>query len=52
MRRRQVWAARQTPETPPVTAVTAPAVESKYLCPKCGKEFRRGMFIHQKHCKG
>jgi hypothetical protein len=28
------------------------AVLSKYLCSKCGKEYRRGMYFHQKFCKG
>ena len=23
-----------------------------HLCPKCGKEVRRGMYFHQKYCKG
>ena len=25
---------------------------SKYACPKCGKEYRRGMFFHKKYCRG
>ena len=25
---------------------------SQYACPKCGKEVRRGMYFHQKYCKG
>lgn len=27
-------------------------VLKKYECPHCGKEYRRGMYFHQLHCKG
>ena len=27
-------------------------VVSPYECPKCHKEYRRGMFFHKKYCKG
>lgn len=32
-------------ETPVLTKLTP-------KCPKCGREFIRGMFIHTKYCKG
>ncbi len=64
MRRRQIWAMRAK-EATPLTAIfeggenAQQAIEdyqyaevTKYLCPKCGKEFRRGLHLHVKHCKG
>lgn len=38
----------ETTVTPPSSTVSL----SKYLCSKCGKEYRRGMYFHQKYCDG
>ena len=32
--------------------IETPLIASKYACSKCGKEVRRGMFFHQKYCRG
>ena len=45
-------------ERPEIPAILLPAVEpkdypvNKKACSKCGKEFPRGLTMHEKHCKG
>lgn len=63
-RRRPIWAeqARVTNaveqeiqhETQDETRKDADAAVqvNPYLCSKCGKEYRRGMYFHHKFCKG
>ena len=33
-------------------AVNTPIKTTGTNCKKCGKEFRRGLFMHEKYCKG
>ena len=39
-------------DTPAAFTETEPPVEVKPGCKKCGKVFERGLFMHEKHCKG
>ena len=55
MRRRQIVAMRQVARVfdVPMQEVEQPVREevSKFECPKCGKHFRRGLYMHTKYCK-
>lgn len=63
MRRRQILAERGASGTyvdNPRTLMeqehallkTLPALLFKDACPKCGRVLKRGMYMHQKYCKG
>ena len=44
--------AKRAELTAEIESLKQEADELKHICPKCRKEFRRGMYIHQKYCKG
>lgn len=51
MRRRQVYALTNRAVVAVKPVQNAPAETNRHACPKCGKEFKRGLHLHLKHCK-
>lgn len=53
MRRRQrLGLIRQEEADETLKIPTKEVVFSRFECTKCGREFKRGLFMHMKHCKG
>lgn len=59
MRRRQFWQKQRDQEVAQVAVVVEPPPEPETVvskltpkCSKCGRELVRGLFMHQKYCKG
>ena len=50
----KVWEEKFEPLKTEAKPEAKPEVKTEHYpaCKKCGKEFKRGLFVHEKYCKG